>query len=485
MQAFNPAMDETNLDPEDWAAFRDGAHRLLDEALDRMAQYREGPVWQDPGPLQRTFTSALPREGRALEPLIDQLITSHKGGIGNTHPRFFGWVHGAGTPLGLLSAMATATVNANCGGRDHLSTRLERQIIDWMRSLFGFPQTTQGLLVSGTSMASIIALKAARDRALGFTPAADGVGAHTLVAYTSHEAHSCVARAFDLLGLGTNALRKIPVTPDFKLDTAALREAIDADRAAGLQPFAVIASAGTVNTGAIDPLDDIADVAAENALWLHVDGAFGACLQFSQQLAPRLRGIERAASLAFDFHKWLHVTYDAGCVLVRDGDAQLRAFSKRPDYLQGTETGPAAGFPWAVDLGPELSRTDRALKVWTHLQYFGTRRLGQQIEQNVAQIHALADCIDHEPALERLAPASLNICCFRYRLLGQTEEAHNAFNLKLIRQLQSGGIALPSDTRIGGNVAIRVNLTNHRTTQKDLDLFLAEVLKQGHAMVRA
>lgn len=468
------------LDPEDWAAFRANAHALLDAALGKMERARDGRVWTPfPDAMKAAFDQPLPQNGLGEAALSEQLQTLLPYGAGNTHPRFFGWVHGSGTPQNVLAEITASALNANAGGRDHGAIYVERQVIRWCRELFGFPETASGLVVSGTSMATIIALKVARDARLAFASRKAGLGAARLVGYASAEAHACNARAFDILGLGADALRRIPVNDRFEMDPAALRGAIAADIESGLQPFAIIGTAGTVNTGATDPLAEIADIAEAHGLWFHVDGAFGALATLVPHLHPRFAAIKRADSLAFDFHKWMHVNYDAGCVLVRDEALHRRAFSDRPDYLKGEARGLAAGNPWPVEYGPELSRGFRALKVWSQIAGFGTRRLGDAIAANCAQAAYLGAKVGADPQFELMAPVSLNICCFRYLAPGLDGAALDALNAEIVIRLQEEGLAAPSTTRLHGASVIRVNLTNHRTQTADLDQLLKDVAALG------
>ncbi|MBI1398655.1 pyridoxal-dependent decarboxylase [Hyphomonas sp.] len=471
------------LDPDDWAAFRANAHALLDAALGKMERARDGRVWTPfPDAMKAAFDQPLPQDGLGEAALSAQLEALLPYGAGNTHPRFFGWVHGSGTPQNLLAEITASALNANAGGRDHGAIYVERQVIRWCRELFGFPETASGLVVSGTSMATIIALKVARDAHLAFASRKAGLGAARLVGYASAEAHACNARAFDILGLGADALRRIPVNDRFEMDPAALRSAIAADIEAGLQPFAIIGTAGTVNTGATDPLAEIADIAEAQGLWFHVDGAFGALATLVPELHPRFAAIARADSLAFDFHKWMHVNYDAGCVLVRDESLHRRAFSDRPDYLKGEARGLAAGNPWPVEYGPELSRGFRALKVWSQIAGFGTRRLGDAIAVNCQQAAYLAAKVDADPRFQRMAPVPLNICCFRYLTPGLDGPALDALNAEIVIRLQEEGLAAPSTTRLRGVSVIRVNLTNHRTQTADLDQLLKDVAALGSAL---
>lgn len=479
---------EQTLDPTDWAAFRAQAHQMLDAAVDRMAAYREGPVWSPlPPALKADYQAPLPVDGIGAQATQAHLTALLPYGVGNTHPRFFGWVHGSGTPSNLMADITAAAINANLGGRDHGAMYVEKQVVNWCREIFQFPDTASGLIVSGTSIATVIALKAARDRCFDFTSRKSGLQKTTLgqlVGYTSAQTHSCVARAFDILGLGSDALRKIAVTEAFEMDTAALQLAIAQDRAAGLTPFVIVGSAGSVNVGAIDDLGTLADIAEAEQLWLHIDGAFGALGVLSDRLRPRLTGLQRADSLAFDFHKWLHVNYDAGFILMRSEEHHRRAFSERPEYLKGAERGLAAGNPWPVEYGPELSRGFRALKVWAQLAEHGTAKLGALITQNCEQAAYLAGLVDAHPQMAVAAPVTMNICCLRYQPEGQAASAIDALNDEIVVQLQIQGIAAPSTTMVHGRTAIRVNITNHRTTRADLAFLVQEVHRIGQSLLK-
>lgn len=479
--------DDTSLDPQDWPAFRARAHAMLDHAIDKMEGAREGRTWTPvPAALKARLETPLPPGGAPGDRVDEAIRSLMPHGPGNTHPRFFGWVHGAGTPSDLIADIAAAAMNVNAGGRDQIALYVERQLLQWVRDLFGFPDTASGLAVSGTSMATIIALKAARDAGLDFGPREAGIGEARLVAYTSAEAHSCVARAFDMLGLGTKALRRLPVCDEFRMLTGALEAAIEQDRSEGYIPFALIGTAGTVNTGAIDPLDELATLAERHGLWFHVDAAFGASGILSPALAPKLAGLERADSLAFDFHKWMHVNYDAGYVLVRDEEAHRRAFSMRPDYLQHNERGLAAGFPWPVDYGPELSRGLRALKVWAHLLEHGTERIGALVTRNHDQAKYLRDEAGKIPSLQVLAPVETSICCLRYVPDGDWPEAAlDQLNDAIVVALQESGSAVPSTTRLNGRLAIRVNITNHRTQHSDIDQLVHMIVELGDTLSQA
>ncbi len=475
---------EVSLDPADWPAFRRLAHAALDDAITFLEQVRERPVWQaPPAEVREHFTAPLPHQPTQLEDVyreFSQKILPYA--TGNIHPRFFGWVHGSGIAGNIVAEMLAATMNSNCGGRNHGAIYVERQVITWLRDLFGFPAEADGLLVSGSSMANLIALGAARNAA---QPEMRRQGihgqAHGLVAYASSEVHVSADKAMEILGMGRAARRSVPVRADYTMNLVALEQRIKEDRANGLQPFCVIGTAGTVNTGATDNLQALAAICAREKLWFHVDGAFGAICMTSEKLRSRLAGIERADSLAFDFHKWMHVQYDAGCVMLRSGKLLLDAYSSRPAYLDTGERGMAAGENWPCDLGPELSRGFRALKVWFALKEHGVDLIGKLAEQNCSQAEYLRDRIASEPQLELLAPVSMNIVCFRVLRDSLQPAALNQLNKDLVADLQESGIAAPSTTTLDGKLAIRVNITNHRTRREDMDVLVDALLRAAEA----
>ena len=458
------------LDPKDWPAFRKTAHAMLDASLDKMETAREGRVWTPvPKTLKEQINTPLPQGGISAEDMRSDLESIMPHNPGNIHPRFFGWVNGAGAPSNILAEMAGAAMNANCGGRNHVGPIIEQQVIHWAAQIMGMPSETTGLITSGTSMATVTALKVARDKYQRENPTAK------LVGYTGAQTHSCVRRAFDLLGIGKDSLREIPCDENFEIDLDALRTAIKADRANGKIPFAVIGTVGAVNVGAIDDLDGLANICEKEKLWFHVDGAFGAAAILSETVGHRVKGLSRVDSLAFDFHKWWQVNYEAGCVLIRDPRLHRQSFANRPEYLRHDEDGLAGGDFWAVDYGPELSRSFRALKVWTHLKTHGIDAIAKVVEGNIAQAQYLKARIEAEPKLKLLAPVALNICCFRYDFKYEPNEK----NARIVVDLQESGIAAPSTTTINDETAIRVNLTNHRTRESDLDILVDAVLEMG------
>jgi glutamate/tyrosine decarboxylase-like PLP-dependent enzyme len=464
------------LDPDDWSELRALGHRMLDDMLDDLASLRAAPVWRRmPDDARAELLAPLPRAGADPSSVyadIQRLVLPYL--TGNRHPRFMGWVHGGGTAIGMLAEMLAAGMNANLGGRDHAPIEIERQVIRWAAEMLGLPAETSGLLVTGTSVANLIAVLVARTARLGPSVRAEGVRGRALTAYASAGAHGCVARAMDIAGLGADALRRVAVDGHHRIDPASLARAIAADRDAGMTPFLVVGTAGSVDVGAMDDLDALAAICAREGLWLHVDAAFGALAALAPELRPLLRGIERADSVAFDFHKWAQVPYDAGCVLVRDPASQIAAFAHDADYLRREARGLAGGAPWPCDLGPDLSRGFRALKVWMTLRVYGTDRLGEVVARCCALARRLARRVDATPGLERLAPVALNIVCFRVISGGGDLDRLNA---AIVADFQEEGIAAPSTTRIAGHLAIRAAIVNHRTREEDIDALVDGVMR--------
>ncbi len=463
------------------------AHRMLDDILDYQQNIRQRPVWQPvPQAVRASFQQALPRQSAELGDVHDVFMEDILPyAIGNAHPGFMGWVHGAGTPVGMLAEMLAAGLNANLGGREQIPVEVERQVTRWMCELFSFPESASGLFVTGTSMANLIALLVARAKALGAEVRRQGLFSNgvQLTAYASAGAHKCIYKAMEVAGIGSDFLRVIPMTERFQMDVVALERAIAEDRAAGRRPFFIAGTAGSVDVGAIDPLQQLAEIAQRENLWFHVDGAFGALGMLAADIAPRLAGIERADSIAFDFHKWLQVPYDAGFVLVRDGALHFDTFALPVAYLSRDSKGMAAGSPWPCDFGLDLSRSFKALKTWFTIKVYGTERLGQMISTTCALARYLAQRIEVTPQLELLAPVELNIVCFRYRCAPDVNA--NLVNAEIVVALQESGIAAPSTTTINGHLAIRVAIVNHRTERSDIDAMLTATLDFGAALLES
>ncbi len=476
-----------SLDPQDWESLQALGHRMLDDMFSHMQTLRDRPVWQPmPDQVRQTFKTPLPREGQPAEAVYQSFLDNVLPyNMGNDHPRFWGWVMGNGTPLGMLADMLASGLNPNMGGADHAGVEVERQVIDWCKAMLGWPETASGVLVSGGSVANLIGLTVARSARAGFDVRRDGLmsGHPQLTFYVSSEQHSSLERAIEILGLGAAALRKVPVNSAYRIDLGALEAQIEADREVGMHPVGLIGCAGTTNTGAVDPLDALADLAERHGLWYHIDGAFGALARLAPDVGQKLKGMERANSLAFDLHKWFYLPFEIGCVLVRDAETHRRTFSAHPDYLEKADRGLAAGEIWFGDYGIQLTRSFRALKAWMAFQTYGVDQVGRIIGQNMRQAADLGTEVDSRPNLELLAPVDLNVVCFRFVDPAIDPGQLNPFNEELLIRLQELGAAVPSSTVLEQRFALRCAITNHRSRDEDFDLLLNAVEAIGREML--
>lgn len=473
---------EETLDPADWEQMRRTAHRMIDDAIDYTASVRDRPVWQAmPPDVRAAFQTALPSEPTPLDQVYDELTARMLPyPMGNIHPRFWMWYMGSSNVTGALGDFLAAILGSNLGGGDHAATLMDRQVVGWLKEMLGFPASASGTLVSGGSVANLICLAVARNQMAGIDLREMGVAALPLPLrfYGSDQIHSCHQKAVETLGLGNRALRRIPSRPDCTMDLALLRAAIAQDRGNGLQPACVIATAGTVNTGAIDDLPAIAALCREEGIWMHVDGCIGALAALAPQNGHRLDGMALADSIALDPHKWLHAPFEVGCALVRDASAHLKTFTLTPEYLAHAPRGVSAG-EWLFDYGLQTSRGFRALKVWMSIKEQGADKFGRLIDQNIALAHRLAGLIGATPDMELAAPVTLNIVCFRYNP-GRLDPAQlKHLNLEIMLRLQEAGIAAVSDTNVHGAHCLRAAIVNHRAHWADLQLLVAEVRRIG------
>ncbi len=478
-----PTEPEETLDPEDWDAMRSLGRQMVDDMLTWLENAGEREVWQPvPAEVKAHFNQPPPADptppGEVYEEFCRYILPYP---MGNTHPRFWSWVMGNGTPFGMLAEMLAAGLNPNMGGGEHAGIYVERQVIDWTKALLGFPPDASGLLVSGGSMANLVALTVARNTKAGIDVRAAGLQScgDRLIVYASTETHSCVQKAVELLGLGRDNYRLIPVDDAFRIDVPRLEAAIAEDRAEGFRPICLVGNAGTVNTGAIDPLEVLGEIARREGLWYHVDGAIGALAALAPDLKPKLAGMAEADSITLDFHKWMYMQFEAGCVLVRDEAAHRNAFALTPEYLEHGARGISAGSNWPSEYGVQLTRNFRALKIWMSLREHGAAKYGRMISQNAAQVRYLAEQVQVTPELELLTPVQLNIVCFRYNPGGRSDETLSALNKELLFRLHESGVAGPSYTTLHGRYWLRVANTNHRSRQDDFDVLVHEVVRLG------
>jgi glutamate/tyrosine decarboxylase-like PLP-dependent enzyme len=477
-------LHDITLDPETWDQFRALAHRMVDDSVDYLTTLRERPAWQRmPEEARAELKRPAPWQGQGPQATYEEFLRIVRPyATGNIHPRFWGWVQGSGAPVGVLADFLSAVMNCNSGDFDHAPAWVELQVIEWFREIMGFPPGTSGLLVSGGSAANLTALTVARNTQIEHLRerGVDQSGGRFTV-YASSEVHSSVRKAVELLGLGEQSLRLIDTRPDFTIDVEALQRAIAQDRSAGLRPICAVATAGTVNTGAIDPLETIAELCSREHLWFHVDGAFGALAMMAPSLRADLKGLERADSVIFDFHKWLYAPYEAACVLVRSREEHRRAFSVIPPYLAELQGGISVPPVRFSEYGVQLSRSFRALKVWMALKADGFDKYARMIEQNVDQARYLTGLVNEHPRLELMAPTLLNVVNFRYSRPGLSDEALDSLNQRILVALQESGFAVPSSTVLGGRFTIRCAIVNHRSTRADFDALASEVVRLGDA----
>jgi aromatic-L-amino-acid decarboxylase len=460
------------------------------------------PVFPDTsaGETVREISATLRDEGEPLEQLLDECRAIIQKSRHNGHPRFFGYVASPANPPAAFADLIASALNANVTSwrSGPAATEIEHLVIEWLASLIGYGDGNHpafGLLTSGGSMANMTALMMAHRSRSGRDVSSTGLwNVPPMTIYASDQIHMSIPKAADILGLGRAQVRLIPSDDRFRMNVKLLRETIAGDLKTGLKPFCIVASAGTVNSGAVDPLDDIAAVANEFNLWFHIDGAYGALAALDETKRPLFRGIERADSISLDPHKWLYVPIDSGCLLFRDEQAAHRAFNTdAADYIKVHERDAAEAFAF-WNYGPELSRRFRALKIWLTLRYYGVRRIRRTIAEDMVMAAYLAEQIEAGPDFELLAAPQLSICCFRYvpkslatqlkqlAASGESSTEVNAqldqLNTNIMNAIQRGGRAYLSSASIRDKFALRVCITNFRTTRADIDQTL-EIIRDA------
>lgn len=474
---------EQTLDPQDWTAIRRLGHQMIDDVMDYLQHIREQPSWQKvPAETKQLLQQDVPQQPQDISSIYAEfkkhILPYTKG---NIHPRFWAWVQGTGTPLGVLADMLASAMNPNVTIGEHAPMYVDKQVVEWCKQMMRYPATASGILVSGASMANITALTVARNHQLNNTKLAGVYAAGGKpVMYCSAETHSCVIKAAEVLGIGADGVRKIEVNEQYEMDINQLITVIENDIAEENIPFCVVGNAGSVNTGAIDDLTALRNICDRYKLWFHIDGAFGAFAKLLPAYAEKLKAIETADSVALDLHKWMYMPYEVGCALVKDAAAHRAAFYAAPNYLLNHERGLAAGPDPIGNYGLELSRGFKALKVWMSIKEHGIEKYKALIQQNVEQASYTGVLVKQSLQLELLTPVTMNIVCYRFIGNGIPEEKLNDLNKEILMRLQEQGIASPSSTLLHGKYAIRVAIVNHRSRKEDFEVLIKQSIKIGN-----
>lgn len=481
-----------DIDEEAMRALSEQAVALVSDYFRSISELTVFPDQASIARFCEMIDAPLQDEGEELERIVEDCRSLMSASRHNGHPRFYGYVASPSTPVGAYADLLASALNQNVTSwrSAPAATEVERAVVRWLAALVGYGSEGRGLLTSGGSMANLTALLIAHRNAatedisrVGLQRAAGA----PMTVYASDQVHLSIPKAADILGLGRDHVRTVEADEAFRLDIRALLERIESDRRAGFAPFCVVASAGTVNTGAVDSLEDVARVAEENGLWFHVDGAYGALARLDKGKRSLFRGLERADSLSLDAHKWLYAPVDCGCLLIKDAQKARAAFATgEADYIKVHEEEEREAFAF-WDYGIELSRRFRALKVWMMLRYYGARRVGEAISHDNALARYLSERVEASEDFELLAPVSLSICCFRYvpqalrakleaaRGVKEREAINQALdetNTRIMHAVQRGGRAYVSNATLRGRFALRACITNFRTTRDDIDTTL-------------
>lgn len=474
---------EETIDATDFEAQRKAAHQMLDDMFTYVRQSSDRKAWQPlPTEVKQALSTSMPQQGTNMENVYGD-FTQHvlPYALGNTHPRFWGWVCGGGSATGMMADMLASAMNTTPSFGEHASLYVEHQVLNWTKEIYDFPQTSSGILTTGASLANILALTVARNQ-FNKNFRKEGIQAFSkrLIVYASTETHSCVQKAVEILGIGSENLVKIPVDDQYKIRIDLLEARIKEDKANGYAPFCIVGNAGTVNTGSIDDLEQLAAIAQREGFWFHIDGAFGAVPNILPEYKSKLKGLALADSLAFDYHKWFYVNYDVGGLLVKNAQLHKEAFEINASYLAHHERGIISGPNNFNHLGIELSRGFRALKVWMLLKEQGLEKYQRMIRQNIQQAAYLATLVQAESQLELSAPVPMNIVCFRFVDSKLSTDQLNNLNKEILMQLHETGDAVPSFTVLKGTYVLRVAHVNHRSKKQDFEFLVKRVIEIGN-----
>jgi len=470
------------LNPEQFRAL---GYRAIDMIAEQLTNLTDGPT-RRPVPLDIRHgleDQPIPETGADPFDLLDRVqneILAYP--MGNPSPRFFAWVNSTPTQIGILGDLFAAAMSPSAAGGDQAATYVERAALTWVKDMLGFPQEAQGLFVSGGSKANLTCLAVMRHVMTNGAVRHDGmIGMDTpMVVYTSAHGHSCLEKAVSALGIGSQNLRVIPVDSQYRMDITKLREAIAADRAAGLHPVCVAASAGTTNTGAIDQLDEIADLCEAEKMWFHIDGAYGGFGVLAEQTEGLYKGMNRADSIAVDPHKWLYIPVECGCAIVRHADAMRATFSLVPAYLQEDRAE-----PWFSEYGLQQTRGFRALKVWLSIQHYGLDGYRKMITQDINTAYDLRRKLFARQDFEVVTAGPLSVTCFRYVPVGVPEDMLDDLQRQIVAWTNASARAFITTTMIDGKVVVRACHVNFRTTSADLDVLLDTLTEAGQLVLES
>ena len=472
---------EETLDPEDWEAMRVLGHRMVDDMLTYLQDVRPKPAGHPTQKAIEDICIPLPLDGEGEEKVYqlfqNSILPYTRSGIS---PRFWGFVVGTGSPYGMFAEMLRAGMNGFQEGF-FAEAYVHKQVIRWIIEMIDFPEEAGGVLVNGGSEANFTGLAVARNAMAEVDMKAKGVQglSRKMTLYCSEETHHCLERSVELLGLGNEALRWIPTDEHCRIRLDALRKAIEEDRKSGYHPFCIIGCAGTVNSGAFDDLNALADLAEKENMWFHVDGAFGAWVKISKTHRHLADGMERADSLAVDLHKWMDMPYSIGCTLIKDRLAHYSTFvyGHNAEYLKSAIDQLEDQLINPHDLALALSRNFSSLKAYMLLRAYGKNKYGNLVQQNIDQINYLAELISREPEMEISAPVVSNIVCFRYKPEGLTEPEIEQLNKLIYEQLTQTSFGMISDTTIKGKYMLRACNVNHRSQKQDFEFLVGAIKK--------
>lgn len=469
-----------SLDPSDWEEFREIGYRAVDDAVDMTRNLRDQSVWRPLPPASKATIRSKPMEAGLGEQATYNIVREHilPYRFGNIHPRYWSRMGGSGFPLASLADFLSSVMNSNTAGQESCGTETEEAVLEWLKDILKLDAGFSAVLTSGCSTAHIIAMTVCRNQMGGVDVNELGVGAikQPLIFYCSDQTHNCIDKAMATIGLGISNLRRLPSNSDFQLDIAVLRRQIASDRLAGLKPACIVGNVGTLSTGSIDDLEALADLCQNEGLWFHLDGAFGAFAMLSPELQPMLKGFDRADSVAVDLHKWLQMPYDIGCAFVRDPIAHRKAFTNEAAYLALTPRGPSSSKVRFFELGMDLSRNCKALKVWMGLKAYGLAPFRDVVERNVRQARYVAQRVEFEPTLELMFRPKLNVVCFR-ALTGGTAAEDDAANAEIALRIQESGLAMLQTIPLNGRTVLRLGIVNHRSMEEDFDVVVNEILR--------